>query len=115
MDDHSAPLVSREDIEAAVKGHKADYLEVRIDDTSTNRLVYRGKALEEIGRTRSFGGCVRALVNGGWGFVSFNEPSELRARAEEAVTQARHVGKEKSNLAPVDPVVDVVRAHAGNP
>jgi len=110
MDDHAAPLVSREDIEAAVKGHKADYLEVRIDDTSTNRLVYRGKALEEIGRTRSFGGCVRVLVNGGWGFVSFNEPSQLRARAEEAVTQARHVGKEKSNLAPVDPVVDVVRA-----
>ena len=110
MDDHSAPLGTREDIEDAVKGHKADYLEVRIDDTSTSRLVYRGKELEEIGRTRSFGGCVRALVNGGWGFVSFNEPSQLRARAEEAVTQARHVGKEKSNLAPVEPVVDIVRA-----
>jgi TldD protein len=110
MDDHDAPLVAREDIEAAVKGHKADYVEVRIDDTSTNRLVYRGKALEEIGRTRSFGGCVRALVNGGWGFVSFNEPSQLRARAEEAVSQARHVGKEKSNLAPVEPVVDIVKA-----
>ena len=50
-------LVSREEIEAAVKGHNADYVEVRIDDASTNRLVYRGKELEEIGRTRSFGGC----------------------------------------------------------
>jgi TldD protein len=86
-------LVSRDEIEAAVKGHNADYVEVRIDDASTNRLVYRGKELEEIGRTRSFGGCVRALVNGGWGFVSFNEPSGLQKRAEDAVSQARHVGK----------------------
>jgi TldD protein len=70
-------LVDREEIEAAVKGHNADYVEIRIDDTSTTRLVYRGKELEEIGRTRSFGGCVRALVNGGWGFSSFNEPTQL--------------------------------------
>jgi TldD protein len=110
MDDHAAPLLSREEIEAAVKGHNADYVEVRLDDTSNNRLVYRGKALEEIGQTRSFGGCVRALVNGGWGFVSFNEPSQLRARAEEAVAAARHVGKEKSILADVEPVVDSVKA-----
>jgi TldD protein len=103
-------LVSREEIEAAVKGHNADYVEMRIDDALTNRLVYRGKELDEIGRTRSFGGCVRALVNGGWGFVSFNEPSGLRGRAEEAVSQARHVGKEKSILAPVEPAIDVVPA-----
>ena len=53
---------------------------------------------------------MRALINGGWGFVSFNEPSDLRRRAEEAVAQARHVGKEKSVLAPVEPVVDIVKA-----
>lgn len=104
----SERLVPREEVEAAVKGHNADYVEVRFDDTSTNRLVYRGKELEEIGRSHSFGGCVRALVNGGWGFVSFNEPAGLRQRAEEAVAQARHVGKEKSILAPVEPTVDVV-------
>jgi TldD protein len=110
MSDPEAPLVSRDEVEAAVRGLNADYVEVRIDDTSANRIVYRGKELEEIGRTRNFGGCVRALVNGGWGFVSFNEPADLRARAEEAVSQARHVGKEKSVLAPVEPAVDTVRA-----
>jgi TldD protein len=104
------PLVTRDQVEAVVRGHNADYVEIRFDDTATNRIIYRGKQLEEIGRTRSFGGCVRALVNGGWGFVSFNEPTGLRARAEEAVVAARHVGKEKSVLAPVDPVVDVVQA-----
>ncbi len=101
-------LISRDEIEKAVRGHNADYVEVRIDDTAATRLVYRGQELEEIGRTQSFGGCARALVNGGWGFVSFNRPQEIRTRVEEAVTQARHVGTETSVLAPVDPVVDVV-------
>ena len=107
-------LVSRDEIEAAVKGHNADYVEIRIDDTATSRIIYRGRELEEIGRTRSFGGNVRALVNGGWGFASFNEPSGLRRRAAEAVSQARHVGREKSVLAPVEPVVDVVPLHVVN-
>jgi len=107
-------LVSGDEIEAAVKGHNADYVEIRIDDTATSRIIYRGRELEEIGRTRSFGGNVRALVNGGWGFASFNEPSGLRRRAAEAVSQARHVGREKSVLAPVEPVVDVVPLHVVN-
>jgi len=110
MSEDTVPLISRDEIEDALKGHNTDYIEVRVDDTSTNRLIYRGKQLEEIGRMRSFGGCVRALVNGGWGFVSFNEPGQLRQRAEEAVAQARHVGKETSVLAPVEPVVDTVAA-----
>jgi len=99
----------RDQIEAALRGHQADYLELRLDDTATNRIVYRGRGLEEIGRIRSFGGNVRALVRGGWGFVSFNEPSELRKRVEEAVSAAHHVGRETSMLAEVPPVVDSVR------
>lgn len=100
--------VQRDEIAAALKGHEADYVELRLDDTTSSRIVYRGKELEEIGRTRGFGGNARALVNGGWGFVSFNEPSGLRERVAEAVSQARHVGKETSRLAGTEPVVDIV-------
>ena len=106
----SEGLVSREEVVQAVKGLNADYVEIRLDDTATNRIVYRGKELEEIARTRNFGGCVRALVNGGWGFASFNEPTRLHERATQAVAQARHVGREKSTLLPVEPVVDIVPA-----
>ncbi|TMG00956.1 MAG: TldD/PmbA family protein [Chloroflexi bacterium] len=98
----------RSEIEAAIRGQRADYVEVRLDETATNRIVYRGRELEEIGRTRSFGGNVRALLRGGWGFVSFNEPSELRKRVEEAVEAAGHVGKETSQFAEVAPVGDTV-------
>ena len=101
-------MPDRSEIEAAVRGHDADYVEVRLDDTATNRIIYRGRELEEIGRSRNFGGNARALVRGGWGFVSFNEPSELRKRVEEAVTAALHVGRETSTLAEVQPVVDSV-------
>jgi TldD protein len=101
-------MPERSEIEAALREHNADYLEVRLDDTATNRIVYRGRELEEIGRTRSFGGNARTLVRGGWGFVSFNEPSQLRNRVEEAVNAARHVGREVSLLAQVEPVVDTV-------
>ncbi len=101
-------LASRDEIEAALRGHGADYVEVRLDDTAATRIVYRGRELEEIGRTRSFGGNARALVRGGWGFVSFNEPKELRKRVEEAVAAARHVGREASVLAEAQPVVDSV-------
>src|SRR3989304_1024561 len=101
-------LVSRDEIEAALKGHGADYAEVRIDDTSTSRITYRGRELEELGRSRSFGGNVRALAKGGWGFVSFNDPSGLRERVAEAVSQARHVGRERSSLAGIPQVVDIV-------
>jgi TldD protein len=104
-------FLARSDVEAALRGHNADYIEIRLDDTDTNRIVYRGKELEEIGRTRSFGGNVRALVKGGWGFVSFNDPSGLRDRVTEAVSQARHVGSSQSELAATEPVVDSVPLH----
>src|SRR3972149_2863728 len=106
-------LIARDEIEAALKGHGADYAEVRVDDTSTSRITYRGRELEELGRSRSFGGNVRALVKGGWGFVSFNDPSGLRERVAEAVSQARHVGRERSLLVEVAPVVDTVPLEMG--
>lgn len=91
----------REILEAALRGHTADYVEIRIEEGEATRLIYRGRELEETSRTRSLGGNVRALVNGGWGFVSFNDLDGLRDRVAQAVSQARLVGQEKSRLAEV--------------
>lgn len=93
---------------AALKGHNADYVEIRIEETESTYLEYRGPDLDNIGRNASLGGNVRALVKGAWGFVSFNEPGDLRKWVELAVAQARLAGKESSALAPVDPVQDIV-------
>ena len=40
-------------------------------------VTYVGKELESIGESSGMGGSVRALVNGGWGFVAFNDVENL--------------------------------------
>jgi len=94
----------------ALRGHNADYIEIRIEEGISTHITYRGREREDVGRSQRLGGCVRALVKGGWGFVSFNDLTNLRARVAEAVHAARLVGHEESKLAPVEPVVDVVPA-----
>jgi TldD protein len=103
----------RDLVEQALKGHDADYVEVRLEDSEATRIQYRGRDLEEINRTTSKGGNARALVKGGWGFVSFNDLSDLREKVALAVRQARLVGNETSELAEVEPVVDIVPARLG--
>ncbi|HET7772097.1 MAG TPA: TldD/PmbA family protein [Chloroflexota bacterium] len=98
----------KDQIEAALKGHNADFVEIRIEETAATTISYRGKELEEVGRTANLGGCVRAAYKGGWGFVSFNAIEDLRNKVDLAVRQARLVGKEETKLAPVPVHQDVV-------
>jgi TldD protein len=93
---------------SALKGHNADLIEIRVEESETTRIRYRGRELEEIGRTTSIGSNVRAFVKGGKGFVSFNDLSNLKDKIALAVKQARLVGKEKTELAFVEPAVDRV-------
>jgi TldD protein len=97
-------------ISNSLKGHKADYIEIRLEESQATRIIYRGNRLEEIGRTSNLGGNVRALVKGGWGFVSFNNVDKLRDKVDLAVKQARIVGKEDSKFSPAKPVTDAVTA-----
>lgn len=94
-----------------VRGRDADYVEVRVQETEELRIRFQGPKLEQIGQAVNFGGNVRALVNGGWGFVSFNTLEGLESAVEAAIKQARIIGNvlgEKSCLAPVPAVVDEV-------
>jgi TldD protein len=93
-----------------LKKYKADYIEVHLEESQTSYIIYRGRKLESVSRSTAIGGNVRALVKGGWGFVSFNSLNELPNRVESAVKQARFVGNEESKLAEVEPVVDTVLA-----
>jgi len=101
-------------INDAMKDHGADYLEIRVEESERTAVTYRGRELDSISRLAGFGGNVRAAVNGGWGFVSFNSLDGLKENVQLAVRQARLVGKDKTRLAPVDPVVDEVRPEIVN-
>lgn len=103
----------RDLLTSALRGHAADYIEIRVEEGDSTRISYRGRELEDIGRSRGAGGCVRALVRGGWGFVSFNDLDDLAAKVALAVAQARIAGHEESRLAPVEPHVAVVEPMMG--
>jgi TldD protein len=99
--------VSRQLAEALPK-QGADYIEARLEQSQRSHISYRGKELESAGQSTAVGGNIRALVKGGWGFVSFNDLNDLPRRIERAVAQARLVGRETSRLADVEPVVDTI-------
>ena len=97
-----------QELRALIKKYDADYIEARLEQNQTSHITYRGKELESIGRSTATGGNIRALVKGGWGFVSFNDLNDLPKRLELAVEQAKLAGSGKSELADVEPVVDAV-------
>ena len=97
-----------EKLAEVIRKQQADYVEAHLEESESSFITYRGRELETIGRTTAVGGNVRALVNGGWGFVSSNNIEELPDKVALAVEQARLVGKEKSLFSPVPPAVDTV-------
>lgn len=98
----------QDQITEALKNHGADYVEIRLEEGQGTHIRYRGKDLEEIGRTSSLGGNVRAIAGGGWGFVCFNNLDDLKEKVAQAVSHARVVGGETVRLSPVEPRVDIV-------
>ena len=88
-----------------LKKQNADYIEAHLEESHASSISYRGRQLESVSRNTSVGGNVRALVKGGWGFVSFNDFDKLEQKVSTAVEQARFVGAEKSRLAEVAPTV----------
>ncbi|GAB4154529.1 MAG: TldD/PmbA family protein [Planctomycetota bacterium] len=86
----------------------ADYIEIRLEDTLGTAINFTGKELEECSQNVDFGGNVRALVKGGWGFTTFNSLDDLAAKVELAISHARSIGErrgENLKLAEV-PVVE---------
>ena len=90
-----------EHLSGKLKSYRADHLEVHLEESEASALSYRGRELETATRGRDAGGNVRALVNGGWGFVSFNSFDNIEKRIEQAVTQARLAGKGTSDFSPM--------------
>ncbi len=98
-----------------LKRYPADYIEAHLEESQASYITYRGRELESIGKLSSRGGNVRALVKGGWGFVSFNELNKLSDRVELALKQAQFAAKQKSQLAPLAAVVEVVSSRDKDP
>jgi len=101
----------REILEKALqnKKNKADYIEIRIENKETTFIHFQGNKLEKINCSQQIGGNVRVLVKGGWGFISFNQFEDIEEKIEEAIVVANLVGREKSKLAFVPPVSEIIK------
>lgn len=97
-------------IKRALKTAKADYLEIRVQEGSGTTVNYTGKELEAISESDSIGGCVRALVKGGWGFAAFNDIENLSDHVLAAVEQATMLGNSTRPLAPIPVTTEYVKA-----
>lgn len=85
-----------------------DYCEIRFEDSQILSIRFQGKGLDRINQDVQYGGNVRALSQGGWGFTSFNDLADLESSLLAACEQARLAGAElqgESKLAAV-PLVD---------
>lgn len=87
---------------------EVDYIEIRVEESESTLIGFRGPTIESLRQSSERGGCVRALYKGGWGFATFNKVTEdaIEYFIQSAVKQAKLVGKDTSRLADV-PVVDV--------
>ncbi len=93
--------------------NQVDYLEIRLEQSEYTSLSFRGPLLDGIDRSFSLAGGVRACHKGGWSFVTFNRLEELATRVAEAISQAKLVGTETTQLAAVKPVTATIRVQMG--
>jgi TldD protein len=84
-----------------ISKYDAEYIDGHLEESQSTSITYRGRDLEAIDKTAATGGNVRALVKGGWGFVSFNSLEELRTKAQQAFDQASLVSGGDAKVGPV--------------
>lgn len=88
--------------------HQVDYLEIRLEQSESTVIAYRGRQLDAVDRSFALAGGIRACHKGGWSFVTFNGLADLKNRIEEAIAQAKLIGKETTQLAAIQPIQDYV-------
>ena len=103
----------RDEMTQALSGHKADYVELRLEELDSSHISFRGRELDDIGGSSSKGGAARAYVNGAWGFVTFTKSGNLRERVALAVRQASlaageggEIARGEAIVAEIPPVLD---------
>ena len=94
--------------EALNAGADASEVEIRLENIESTTITFQKDSLESLDKGVSVGGCVRALVNGSWGFSSFNSLDNLMGRVREAVDIARALGPGQAKLSVQEPREDIV-------
>ncbi|MCE5214139.1 MAG: TldD/PmbA family protein [Methanobacterium sp.] len=91
--------------------NKADYIDLRINESQNNIIVMKDGKIQEIRSGNNWGGCVRVLKNGAWGVSYTSKPSQLKDTAESALKLVNFLNND-IKLADVDHTKDDVKSKA---
>lgn len=83
---------------------RVDFLAIRLEQAESTEILLRGDRLETLSQSLAIGGQIRACHRGGWGFATFNHLGQLSERVAAAITSAKWVGEEETQLAAVDAI-----------
>lgn len=98
-------------LKKALQEGDVDYLQITVEERRQTQIEYSGPQLEQIGTTTSRGGNVRACHQGGWGFFSFNDLSNLKGYVRDACHQAKMVGRKRTTLSHLPKEKADIRPH----
>ena len=94
----------RDVIHEALKKRTNAHVEIRIEEKTTTSVRFKDREIEEVSLNTSLGGSIRALVGGGWGFVSFNDINNLDKKVDLAINQATIINAESLRLSDRSPL-----------
>ncbi|MEO0079646.1 MAG: TldD/PmbA family protein [candidate division WOR-3 bacterium] len=87
-----------------------DYADIRVEETERTRIVYRGRELDDIGRSFERGGCLRVFHQGNWGVATFNTIDErLKELARDVAAQVTRLPTRATGLIPLPALEATVR------
>lgn len=91
--------------------NRADYIDIRVVENQNTSVLMKDGKIQNIGSGSDFGGSVRVLKEGGWGFAFTTQRSKIEEMAESALKLARAVNSDVK-LAEVQQSRDQVKSNA---
>jgi len=87
-----------EELKRVLDKLNVDYAEIHLEEREASGIYYAGKEVETVQKNTYYVGNVRVFHRGGWGLVTFNDPSKIEKYARQAVKMAKLVSTGKGGL-----------------
>ncbi len=76
---------------------QVDYMEIRLEDSSNTVINVKNSKVDSLNTDFIYGGNVRTLYQGGWGFVVFKDIKEIEDSIKKAISQSKLVANSLDN------------------
>lgn len=97
-------------LKRVLSGLAVDYADIRVEESETTRIGFRGQELDDIGRGFEKGGCLRVFHRGNWVVATFNTVDDgLRELARELANQAAQMPAREGGLVALPAFEDAIR------